>query len=101
MGLFGCSDNEGLEQLQLSSSLGAEELTQDEDEQREQVAPEPNSMWSSRDLHMSPKQGIQHTNGMQLVPALASNDVYVANPTCSALLFGSVVCGEWTLRMHC
>jgi len=81
-----CSDDEALVQPQLSSSLGAEELTQDEDEQQEQLAPPSDSMWSSRDFHMSPKQGMQHTKGMKLVPALTSNDACVANPTCSVLL---------------
>ncbi len=86
MGLVGCSDDEALVQPQLSSALGAEKLTQDEDEQQEQAALQSNHMWSSRDSHMSPEQGIQHTKGMKLVPALTSNDVCVANPTCSVLL---------------
>ncbi len=81
-----CSDDEALVQPQLSSALGAEKLTLGEDEQQEQAALQSNSMWSSRDFHMSPKLGMQHTKGMKLVPALTSNDACVANPTCSVLL---------------
>lgn len=86
----GCSDDEVLVQPQLSSSLGAEQLTQDEDEQQEQAAPQSDSIWSSRDFHMSPKQGMQNTKGMKLVPALTSDDACVANPTCSVLLHCSL-----------
>ena len=84
--LFGCSDDEALVQPQLVSSFGAEGLTQDEDEQQEQAAPQSNITWSSRDFHMSPKQGMQHTDGMKLVPALTSNDVCVTKPNWSVLL---------------
>lgn len=86
MDLVGCSDDEALVQPQLVSSFGAEQLTQDEDEQQEEAAPQSISTWSSRDFHMSPKQGMQHTKGMKLVPAVISNDVCVANHTCSVLL---------------
>lgn len=86
MGFVGCSDDEALVQQQLSSALGAEKLTQDEDEQQEQAAPQCNSIWSSRDVHMSPEQSMQQTKGMKLVPALTSDDVCGANPTCSVLL---------------
>ena len=84
--LFGCSDDEALVQPQLVSSFGAEGLTQDEDDQQEQAAPQSNITWSSRDFHMSPKQGMQHTDGMKLVPALTSNDVCVTKPNWSVLL---------------
>ena len=97
MGLVGCSDDEALEQPQLVSSLGAERLTQDEGEQQEQAAPQSNNTWSSRDFHMSPKQGMQHTKGMKLVPALTFDDVCVANPTCSALL----QCGLCGVNLPC
>ncbi|DBA83475.1 TPA: hypothetical protein ACH3X2_006406 [Trebouxia sp. C0005] len=79
-------DDEALVQQQLSSALGAEKLTQDEDEQQEQAASQCNSIWSSRDVHMSPEQSMQQTKGMKLVPALTSDDVCGANPTCSVLL---------------
>ncbi|KAL0050838.1 hypothetical protein WJX82_008106 [Trebouxia sp. C0006] len=58
-------DDEALVQPQLVSSFGAEGLTQDEDEQQEQAAPQSNITWSSRDFHMSPKQGMQHTDGVK------------------------------------
>ncbi|KAL0025845.1 hypothetical protein WJX79_005971 [Trebouxia sp. C0005] len=58
-------DDEALVQQQLSSALGAEKLTQDEDEQQEQAASQCNSIWSSRDVHMSPEQSMQQTKGVK------------------------------------
>jgi len=97
MGLVGCSDDEALVQPQLTFSLGVEKLPQDEDDQQEQTALLPDNIWSSGDFHMSPKQGMQHTKGMKLVPALMSDDVCVANPTCSALL----QCGLCGVNLPC
>jgi hypothetical protein len=100
MGLVGCSDDEALVQPQLTFSLGVEKLPQDEDDQQEQTALLPDNIWSSGDFHMSPKQGMQHTKGMKLVPALMSDDVCVANPTCSMLLQQRFVLSRPCLCTH-